>query len=68
MKKPIKKLNDIIYVSLKTNIVSCDGDMTNSIDGHPKVYMNFSSKKSRSLVKDINKVQCDYCGRQFIKK
>ena len=68
MKKPIKKLNDIIYVSLKTNIVSCDGDMTNSIDGHPKVYMNFSSKQSRSLVKDINKVQCDYCGRQFIRK
>ena len=68
MKKLIKKLNDIIYVSLKTNIVSCDGDMTNSIDGHPKVYMNFSSKQSRSLVKDINKVQCDYCGRQFIRK
>ena len=57
-----------MYVKLQTNIVSCDGDMTNSIDGHPKVYMNFSSKKSRSLIKDINKVQCDYCGRQFIRK
>ena len=68
MQNTPKKLENVVYVNLQTNIVSCDGDMTNSIDGHPRVYMNFSSKQSRSLVKDINKVQCDYCGRQFIKK
>jgi len=62
------KFEDIIHVDSNVNSVSCDGDMTNSTDGHPKVYMNFSSKQSRSLVKDVNQVQCDYCGRQFIKK
>ena len=62
------KFENIIYVDSNVNRVSCDGDMTNSIDGHPLVYMNFSSKKSSSLVKDISQVQCDYCGRQFMRK
>ena len=62
------ELENINYVDSNVDGVSCDGDMTNSIDGHPRVYMSFSSQKSSSLVKDINQVQCDYCGRQFMRK
>jgi len=70
LKKPKKKNNgeEIVYVDSKTDTVSCDGDMTNSIDGHPIVYMSFSSERSRSLVTDRNQVRCSYCGRKFIRK
>ena len=72
LKKPTKRKKnngeEIVYVDWKTDTVSCDGDMTSSIDGHPIVYMSFSSKRSRSMDKDHNTVQCDYCGRKFIRK
>ena len=70
LKKPKKKNNgeEIVYVDSKTDTVSCDGDMTGSIDGHPKVYMSFTSKRSRSLVSDRNQVRCSYCGRKFIRE
>ena len=72
MKKPIKRKKnngeEIVYVYSKTDTVSCDGDMTSSIDGHPKVYMSFTSDRSRAQTKDHNTVQCDYCGRKFIRK
>jgi uncharacterized Zn-finger protein len=68
MKNIQKKLENLVYVDLKTNTVFCDGDMTTSVDGHPRIYMSFSSKKSRSLTEDTNQIQCDYCGRQFIRK
>ena len=73
LKKPTKRKKknngeEIVYVDSKTDTVSCDGDMTSSIDGHPKVYMSFTSKRSHSMDKDINQVQCDYCGKKFIRK
>ena len=43
------KLENTSYVHPKTLSVSCDGDMTSSIDGHPRVYMSFSNKKSDEL-------------------
>ena len=61
-------LAEEVYVDSKTDTVSCDGDMTSSIDGHPKVYMSFTSKRARSLVTDRNQVRCSYCGRKFIRK
>ena len=71
-KKPIKRKKnngeEIVYVDSETDTVSCDGDMTSGIDGHPIVYMSFSSKRSRSLVMDRNQVRCSYCGRKFIRK
>ena len=67
-KKKKNKQKDVVYVDSKTDTVSCDGDMTSSIDGHPIVYMSFSSQKSRALIKDKKMVQCDYCGRKFIRK
>jgi len=60
-------MKNISYVHPKTIAVICDGNMTSSIDGHPRVYMSFSSKNSRSMEKDHNQVQCDYCGKQFIR-
>ena len=73
LKKPTKRKKnnngeEIVYVDSKTDTVSCDGDMTSSIDGHPIVYMSFSSERSRSLVTDRNQVRCSYCGRKFIRK
>ena len=70
LKKPKKKNNgeEIVYVDSKTDTVSCDGDMTSSIDGHPIVYMSFSSERSRSTLPDRNQVRCAYCGRKFIRK
>ena len=67
-KKKKNKQKDVVYVDSKTDTVSCDGDMTSSIDGHPIVYMSFTSEKSRAMIKDHNMVQCDYCGRKFIRK
>ena len=72
-KKPTKRKKnnngeEIVYVDSKTDTVSCDGDMTSSIDGHPIVYMSFTSDRSRAQTKDHNMVQCDYCGRKFIRK
>ena len=61
-------MKNISYVHPKTLDVVCDGNMTSSVDGHPKVYMSFSSKKSRALTEDTNQVQCDYCGKQFIRQ
>ena len=72
LKKPTKRKKnngeEIVYVDSKTDTVSCDGDMTSSIDGHPIVYMSFTSERSRAQTKDHNTVQCDYCGRKFIRK
>ena len=70
LKKPKKKNNgeEIVYVDSETDTVSCDGDMTSSIDGHPKVYMSFTSERSRSTLPDRNQVRCAYCGRKFIRK
>ena len=61
------RLKNVVYIDSHTDKVSCDGDMTSSIDGHPRVYMSFSSKKSRSMAKDSNQIQCNYCGKQFIR-
>ena len=61
-------MKNISYVHPKTLDVVCDGNMTSSVDGHPKVYMSFSSKKSRSIEKDHTQVQCNYYGKQFIRK
>ena len=81
LKKPKKKNNkvkfhlknysygeDVVYVDSKTDTVSCDGDMTSSIDGHPIVYMSFTSKEARSTLPDRNQVRCSYCGRKFIRE
>ena len=73
LKKPTKKKKknkheEVVYVDSKTDTVSCDGDMTSGIDGHPIVYMSFTSDRSRDQTKDHNMVQCDYCGRKFIRK
>ena len=59
---------DVVYVDSKTDTVSCDGDMTSSIDGHPIVYMSFTSKEARSTLPDRNQVRCAYCGRKFIRE
>ena len=61
-------MKNISYVHPKTLDVVCDGNMTSSIDGHPRVYMSFSNEKSRALTKDISQVQCDYCDKKFIRK
>ena len=61
-------MKNISYVHPKTLDVVCDGNMTSSVDGHPKVYMSFTSDRSRAQTKDHNTVQCDYCGRKFIRK
>mgnify|MGYP001104480085 CR=1 FL=1 len=65
-----EQVRDVVYVDSKTDTVSCDGDMTTSTDGHPKVYMSFTSKKSisRSMIPDRNEVRCSYCGRKFIRE
>ena len=70
MKNLSKRLANVVYVDLKTDTVSCDGDMKTSVDGHPKVYMSFSSKRSQvgKMVEDRNQVRCAYCGKKFIKK
>ena len=70
MKNIPKRLRNVVYVDLKTNTVSCDGNMKTSVDGHPRVYMSFSSKRSKvgKMIKDRNQVRCSYCGRQFIRK
>ena len=73
LKKPTKRKKknngeEIVYVDSKTDTVSCDGDMTSSIDGHPIVYMSFTSDRSRAQTKAHNMVECDYCGRKFIRK
>ena len=72
LKKPKKKNNgeEIVYVDSETDTVSCDGDMTSSIDGHPIVYMSFSSERTKvgKMVEDRNQVRCAYCGRKFIRK
>ena len=49
---------------------SYDGNMKTSVDGHPRVYMSFSSQKSHvgKMIEDRNQVRCSYCGRQFIRK
>tara|TARA_B100001964_G_scaffold150498_1_gene165641 strand:+ start:1654 stop:1911 length:258 start_codon:yes stop_codon:yes gene_type:complete len=57
-----------VYVDLKTDTVFCDGNVDSDVDGHPKVYMTFTSKRSHSIDKDINQVQCNYCGKKFIRK
>ena len=61
---------DVVYVDSKTDTVSCDGDMETSIDGHPIVYMSFSSERSKigNMVEDRNQIRCAYCGKKFIKK
>ena len=72
LKKPKKKNNgeEIVYVDSETDTVSCDGDMTSSIDGHPIVYMSFSSERTKvgKMVEDRNQVRCAYCGKKFIRK
>ena len=75
LKKPTKKKKknkheEVVYVDSKTDTVSCDGDMKTSVDGHPKVYMSFSSKRSQvgKMVEDRNQVRCAYCGKKFIRK
>jgi uncharacterized Zn-finger protein len=72
LKKPKKKNNgeEIVYVDSETDTVSCDGDMTSSIDGHPIVYMSFSSERTKvgKMIEDRNKVRCSYCGRKFIRE
>ena len=70
MKNISKKLENVVYVDLKTNTVSCDGNMKTSVDGHPRVYMSFSSKRSKvgNMVEDRNQIRCAYCGKEFIKK
>ena len=70
MKNIPKRLRNVVYVDLKTNTVSCDGNMKTSVDGHPRVYMSFSSKRSKvgKMIEDRNQVRCSYCGRQFIRK
>ena len=70
MKNLSKRLANVVYVDLKTDTVSCDGDMKTSVDGHPKVYMSFSSKRSQvgKMVEDRNQVRCAYCGKKFIRK
>jgi uncharacterized Zn-finger protein len=60
-------MKNVVYINSHTDKVSCDGDMTSSVDGHPKVYMSFSNEKSRAMTKDISQVQCDYCGKKFIR-
>ena len=70
MKNIPKRLENVVYVDLKTNTVSYDGNMKTSVDGHPRVYMSFSSQKSHvgKMIEDRNQVRCSYCGRQFIRK
>ena len=70
MKNIPKRLGNVVYVDLKTDTVSCDGDMKTSVDGHPRVYMSFSSKRSEvgNMVEDRNQIRCAYCGKKFIKK
>ena len=70
MKNIPKRRENETYVDLKTDTVSCDGDMKTSIDGHPRVYMSFSSKRSKvgNMAADRNQVRCAYCGRKFIRK
>ena len=72
LKKPKKKNNgeEIVYVDSKTDTVSCDGDMETSIDGHPIVYMSFSSERTQvgKMIEDRNQVRCSYCGRKFIRE
>ena len=72
-KKPTKRKKnnngeEIVEVDSKTDTVFCDGIVDSNVDGHPKVYMSFTSKRSHSMDKDINQVQCDYCGKKFIRK
>ena len=72
-KKPTKRKKnnngeEIVEVDSKTDTVFCDGNVDSNVDGHPKVYMSFTSKRSHSMDKDINQVQCDYCGKKFIRK
>ena len=61
---------DVVYVDSETDTVSCDGDMTSSIDGHPIVYMSFSSERTKvgKMIEDRNQVRCAYCGRKFIRE
>jgi len=72
LKKPKKKNNgeEIVYVDSETDTVSCDGDMETSIDGHPIVYMSFSSERTKvgKMIEDRNQVRCSYCGRKFIRE
>ena len=72
-KKPTKRKKnnngeEIVEVDSKTDTVFCDGNVDSDVDGHPKVYMTFTSKRSHSIDKDINQVQCNYCGKKFIRK
>ena len=70
MKNIPKKLENVVYVDLKIDTVFCDGNIKTSIDGHPRVYMSFSSKRSKvgNMAADRNQVRCAYCGKKFIKK
>ena len=72
-KKPTKRKKnnngeEIVEVDSKTDTVFCDGNVDSNVDGHPKVYMSFTSDRSRAQTKAHNMVQCDYCGRKFIRK
>ena len=70
MKNIPKRRENVTYVDLKIDTVFCDGNMKTSVDGHPRVYMSFSSKRSKvgKMIEDRNQVRCSYCGRQFIRK
>ena len=70
MKNIPKRLRNVVYVDLKTDTVSCDGNMKTSVDGHPRVYMSFSSQKSHvgKMIEDRNQVRCSYLWETIYKK